>query len=220
LVKRGDGGQLQTMEAITAAIIMLSIIALVIEATSVTPLTSSFTNQHVKLELQNIGTDILTSMDETPATSSPPIDSTKFPSQLKKSVTDWLNQTGGRDWFACSNTKDYVSLLNPGDPNAAPPIPGNTPINTYLSKMLSLVLLNKLSIANNVDVRYSDVDGTIKSTKMIWNGDPSDNSVTVSRIITLHEEDLLDGSYIIPDIDGTQSDLYNVVEVRLTMWVM
>lgn len=208
MVKPNDGGQLQTVEAITAAIILLSIIALVVDATSVTPLTSSFTNQHVKLELQNIGTDILTAMDETPATTTPTND-VMYPSQLKKSTTDWLNSTGGYDWFACTNTDQYQSLLDPQH---------NMPINTILSRILSLALLKKSGIAYNVDIRYSDEENNIKNTKMIWNGDPSDNSVTVSRIIALHDCDIGIIDCVVPDVSTT--DLYNVLEVRLTMWVM
>ena len=116
MVKSNSDGQIQTIEAITAAIILLSIIALVIEATSVTPLTSSFTNQPVKLEMQNIGTDLLTAMDGTPAASNPNANPAMYPSQLKNSVTDWLNQTGGYDWFACTDTKNYKSLRDPTNP--------------------------------------------------------------------------------------------------------
>jgi len=215
----GDGGQIQTVEAITAAIILLSIIALVIEATSVTPLTSSFTSQHVKLELQNIGTDILTALDETPKTGSSPyqdplFDPTQAQSQLKYSITAWLSDTGGYDWFACTNSHDYQSLLDPSHSTQA--------MDTPLARTLSLVLLQKSGIAYNVDIRYPDQSGNIKDTKMIWNGDPSDNSVTVSRYVVLNDDDVhyyANQDYVVPDFD-TSSNFHNVVEVRLTMWVM
>lgn len=222
MVRLSTEGQIQTVEAIASAILLISVLALVVDATSVTPLTSSFTNQHVKLELQNLGTDILSSMDETQYSSTIPADP-MMPSQLKKSVTEWINNTAGRDWFANKDTKTYVSLLNPANP----------PINTDLSRTLSTVLLDRSGIVYNVEVRYSNAAGNIKNTKMIWNGDPSDNSVTVSRFVTLHDEDIGNSDCIIPDIskdsdwdpDTNQylhknTNLYNVVEVRLTMWVM
>lgn len=208
---RGSNGQIQTVEAITAAIILLSVIALVVEATSVTPLTSSFTNQHIKLELQNIGTDLLAAQDETPY-SVLPMDDPNVPSQLKQSITYWINNTnGGYDWYAWSNdSTKYISLvhLNSSAPS----------INTSLTDVLS-VLLRKYGIAYNVELRYSDPAGKIWNSKMIWNGDPSDNSVTVSRIVVLHDGDIGVPTCIISDISPT-TQLYNTVEVRLTMWVM
>jgi hypothetical protein len=59
---------------------------------------------------------------------------------------------------------------------------------------------------------------------MIWNGDPSQNSVTVTRIVVLHDgntevPDDYDGNYILPDISPDTS-LHNIAEIRLTMWVM
>jgi hypothetical protein len=208
---KGKSGQIQTVEAITAAIILISVVAVVVESTSVTPLTSSFTNQHIKLELQNIGTDVLTALDETPVT---PMAET---SQLKFSVTHWLNNTnGGYDWYAwyewnsTTHSPTFISLINL---NASA-----STLNTPLMDTLS-ILLHKYGIAFNVELRYSDIDGSIINSKMVWNGDPSDNSVTVSRIIVLHDGDIVATNPIINDI-SPNSRLYNTVEVRLTMWVM
>jgi hypothetical protein len=208
---KGKLGQIQTVEAITAAIILVSVVALIVESTSVTPLTSSFTNQHIKLELQNMGTDLLTALDETPWVDNPP--GTPYDSSyLKVSITDWINGSyGGTIWYAWSNnTTKYVSLLNYN--------PTTFTLNTPLSNALS-IFLTKYGIAFNVEVRYTNLDGKLMNTKMIWNGDPSDNSVTVSRIIVLHDCDIGVYNPVIPDI-SLGSQLYNTVEVRLTMWVM
>jgi hypothetical protein len=204
----GDKGQIQTVEAITAAIIMLSVLVLVIQATSVTPLTASFTNQHIKLELQNIGTDLLTTLDETPSANN--YDPNTY-SMLKMSVLNWMNFYH-YDYFAWSNDADkYKSLTDYTNPQL------DTPLGEYLS-----YLLKYYGIAYNVEVRYSYVDAlgqvNVKNAKMIWNGDPSENSVTVSRIVVLHDLDSSDMS-VIPDFSPTTS-LYNVVEVKLTLWVM
>jgi len=211
MVKRYEG-QIQTVEAITAALILISVLAIVVEATSVTPLTSSFTNQHVKLELQNIGADILTSMDET-AYAGAPTTNPNVPSYLKKSVTDWINCTGGYEWYAWSNNSSkYVPLINSAD----------IPLDTPLSNTLSFLISNQSNTgaAYNVEVRYSNIQGQIMNTKMIWNGDPSENSVTVSRVIVLHDQDLAaPDSCVIPDI-SPNTTLHNVIEIRLTMWVM
>jgi hypothetical protein len=207
MVKPSSSGQIHTVEAITAAIILISIIGIVVEATSVTPLTSSFTNQHVKLELQNIGTDILTALDETPISGPTEIGSSysPSPSQLKSSIITWLGYGG--NWFTCTDTINYKGVMDT-----------TQTLSTPLTDTLSLVLLRKSGIAFNVDLRYSDGNGNIKTSKMVSNGDPSSNSVTVSRIVVLHNGDVPSTS-VIPDI-SQDTDLWNVVEVRLSMWVM
>ena len=89
-----DRGQIITIEAFIAAIILLVVLAVVVQATSVTPLTTSFTNQHVKYELQSMGQDILTSLDERPynigAMMASKTRSDTTPSMLEKSIADWL----------------------------------------------------------------------------------------------------------------------------------
>jgi hypothetical protein len=205
----GDNGQIMTIEAITAAVILLSVLALVVQATSVTPMTTSFTNNHIKLELQNMGTDILASQDETPY-SSVYTTNPNIPSCLKKSITDWINATNGEERYAWGNESiKYVPLFNPL----------SSSIDTPLTNTLSL-LIRKYGISYNTEVRYSDINGTVMDTKMIWNGNPSENSVTVSRLVVLHEQDLLNpNNCFIRDI-SPDTNLHNTVEVRLTMWVM
>jgi len=204
----GDRGQLQTIEAITAAIILLSVLVIVVQAASVTPLTSSFTNQHIKLELQNMGSDILTSLDETPIYNTTNPDT---PSYLKTSLTDWINVSGGGyDWYTWrNNSVGYLSIVNESN---------NVPV-TQLGTSLSYILTN-YGIAYNVEARYSDTNGQVRNTKMIWNGDPSENSVTVSRLVVLHDDDVANPDYcVIPDI-SPGSKLRNTIEIRLTLWVM
>jgi hypothetical protein len=199
---------MQTVEGITAAIILLSVLALVVQATSVTPLTSSFTNQHVKVELQNMGQDVLTTLDET---HSNPNDANST-TLLEDSVLYWMKGYDD-DWYAWNNTT-YISLTDPINKSQL-----NTPLGSSLS-----YLLTQYGIANNVEVGYSDTTGHVRTTKMIWNVDPSQNSVTVTRIVVLHDgntevPDDYDGNYILPDISPDTS-LHNIAEIRLTMWVM
>lgn len=206
-----DRGQMQTIEGLGAAFILITVLAIVIQTTSVTPLTSSFTNQHVLLELQNIGEDILTTLDQTPTdnTADPAVNS-----RLKQSVIIWM-RSDNYFMFVWNNTT-YVNYKNHSMPTMMP-----SPLNEAVN-----YTFNNKGVAYNIEVRYPDTGGNVRSTKMIWNGDPSDNSVTVTRIITLHDgyteippEIPYDENYIIPDISPS-TDLHNVVEVRLTMWVM
>jgi hypothetical protein len=200
---RDDRGQMQTIEGIAAAFITVFVLVVIVQSTSITPLSSSFTNQHIKLELQNMGNDILTTLDQTRVinTTDP-----AAVSLLKKSIVDW-GMFKGYNMYTWNNTS-YVCI---NDENY-------TSLDTALSRTLQFALINS-GIAFNVEVSYPHTDGYIRTTKMIWNGDPSENSVTVSRFVTLYDSDGPDSNLVLPDISpGT--DLRSTVEVRLTLWVM
>lgn len=217
---RDDSAQLHTIEALAAAFIMIFVLAIVVQTTSLTPLSSSFTNQHIKLELQNLGNDILTTLDETPvsytidaASPTEPIPDPSSISLLKQSIIDW-NVFYYNDIYSWTSTQ-FLSIRNND----------NTNMNTPLTNALKFALIEK-GIAFNVEVAYTDENGVARSSKMIWNGDPSENSVTVSRFIVLNDGlseipvgDKFDDSSILPDISPT-TNLHNVAEVRLTLWVM
>ncbi|MCD1294743.1 hypothetical protein CUJ83_06990 [Methanocella sp. CWC-04] len=214
-LRRDDRGQMQTIEGLGAAMIMLSVLALVVQTTSVTPLTSSFTNQHIKLELQNMGQDILTTLDETYTMNTTDLNATSL---LKQSIKEWV-LVNNYDWYAWNNTT-YVSLSY---------VNNTTILNTALGNALSYALIDR-GVAFNVEVAYPDMENRVRCAKMIWNGDPSENCVTVSRIIVLHDDvygtgkdipvdGYYDNSFILPDI-SPDTPLHNVAEVKLTMWVM
>ena len=233
-----DRGQIITIEAFIAAIILLVVLAVVVQATSVTPLTTSFTNQHVKYELQSMGQDILTSLDERPynigAMLASKTRSDTTPSMLEKSIADWLLGTYytttpistpravPADWYTYDGIDKFQSATNPNIYR------DHLSESTMLEQALDFTFAES-GIAYNIEVRYPDVSGKVYSAKMIWNGDPSDNCVTISRYVALH--DAIDSANpgpaevpslncpLIPDI-SPDTTLHSVVEVRLTIWVM
>ncbi len=199
---RDNRGQIQTIEGIVAAFIVVFALAIVVQTTSVTPLSSSFTNQHIKLELQNVGNDLLSTLDQTPWNRSDPASA----SELKLGVVTWAvfdNYT----MFTWNNTafvaSDHITVMT----------------DSYLTKALKFALVAN-GTAFNLELRYPDAGagGNMKTTKVIWNGDPSENSVTASRYITLSDDDIAHQDHVIPDYSSTS--LHATVEVRLTLWVM
>jgi hypothetical protein len=210
-LRKDESAQLHTIEALAAALIIILVLAIVVQATSLTPLSASFTNQHIKLELQNLGNDILTTLDQTPIneTTNP-----EMQTMLSQSVIDWIVVTNC-DVYSWNNTT-YISMYDGS----------SRELLTPLTNALTFALVNQ-GIAFNVEVCYPDASGISRTTKMIWNGDPSENSVTVSRFIVLHDNpneippgprfDNEDGLF--PDVSPT-TKLHNVAEVRLTLWVM
>lgn len=206
-----DRGQMHTLEGIGAAFLIIMVLAIVVQTTSVTPLSTSFTNQHVKLELQNMGSDILSTMDATPVSNAT---GPETPSLLKQSIVDWAVYYN-YDLFSWNNTT-YFSMTNTS----------HSDLNTPLSNILKFALIDN-GILFDVEVSYVGVDNNVRTSKMIWNGDPSENSVTVSRFVVLQDDNYeippgtrFDEGYILPDVSGPGESLHNVAEVRLTMWVM
>lgn len=84
----------------------------------------------------------------------------------------------------------------------------------------------------NVNIRFVNADGNVRSQKVVYVGDPTDNAVRVTRIVTLYDADrlvLASGeesnitlenatSFYAPDIDP--GPVYNVVEVEVIVWRM
>jgi hypothetical protein len=199
-----DRGQIQTIEGIVAAFIVIFALVVIIQTTSVTPLSSSFTNQHVKLELQNMGNDILSTLDQTPRDANDAVSA----SELKLGVTTWalFDDYELFNW----DGNNFVSTFDPNE----------TMTNTTLTNVLKKALIVKGTVFN-LELRYPDKNGFLYTTKMIWNGDPSENSVTVSRYIVLTDRDLGYVGSVIPKMSTSgNADFRSTIEVRLTMWVM
>ncbi len=191
-----EKAQMHTLEGVVAATIMLLVIVYAIDATSMTPLTSSTINVHVEAELQTTGQDILSALDYSEPGSN---------SKLKNDVLTW----DGNQYIW--NGTQYLQSGNPAKN-----------LTNNLTVILNTTLANQ-GIAHNVDIVYIDNTTFYPSNpvSMIYNGNPSDNAVTVYRKIVLYNNDLniLNPTNPINDID-LSTDLYNIVEVRLTLWRM
>jgi hypothetical protein len=188
-----DKAQMHTLEGVAAATIMLLVIVYAIDATSMTPLTSSTANVHVETELQVLGQDILGALDYAEP---------GYNSKLKNDVLGW-------------NGKEYVwngtKYMEKG--NAS--YPQNNLANN-LTNYLNSTLISQ-GIAHSVELTYLTNNGTSLFTqRMIYNGNPSDNAVIVSRKIVLHNSD---NPKMFTDIDPS-TDLYNIVDVKLILWRM
>ncbi len=189
-----EKAQLHTLEGATAAAIMLMIIIYAIDATTITPLTSSTANVHVESELQLLGQDILSALDY----AEPGYDS-----ELRKSIVNWSG-----DMYIW-NGSAYVDVSST-----------SSSLNNSLTDILNRILV-KQGIAHNVEITFLDnVTLMPSSLKMINNGDPSDNAVIVSRKLVLHNSDI-NSSFnpSIKDIDPS-TNLYNILDIKLTLWRM
>jgi hypothetical protein len=188
-----DKAQLHTLEGVAAATLLLLVIIYAIDATSMTPLTVSTSSVHSENELSALGQDILNTLDYAEP---------GYSSNLKNDILAW----DGRTYFWSGS--EYVAK---GD---NPP-----PLDNNLTEILNATLV-KQGIAHNVVLTFLD-NSTLQpiTNNMIYNGDPSNNAVIVSRKIVLQDTGYNNQNNPIQDMDPS-TNLYNIVDVKLVLWRM
>lgn len=189
--------QINTLEGIIAATIMIGVLVFAVQATSLTPLTSSTANAHVEAQLNALGQDITTSLDHS---------SYKQDSSLKEAIIKW----NGDEYVW--NSTHYVSTNDENITLAGP-----------LQEILEFAVTEN-GIAHNLQFTFTNLDGDIRTVSYIYNGDPSDNAVIISRKVLISNTDIANTTTFnsdtgIPDVDST-TDYYNIIDVKLTMWRM
>ena len=195
-----DKAQLHTLEGVGAATLMLFVIIYAIDATSLTPQTSSTSSVHIENELQYLGQDVLNTLDFAEP---------GYSSDLKNDVLNW-------------NGSEYIwsgaAYLNIAD--------NTNSLDNNITRILIDTMVRR-GIAHNVELTYFD-NGSYVTRNMIYNGDPSNNAVIVSRKIVLQnvgnngdnkEGNNRNSTNPIMDMDES-TNLYNIVNIRLILWRM
>ncbi|WP_406660497.1 hypothetical protein V7O66_11695 [Methanolobus sp. ZRKC3] len=188
--------QLHTLEALMTLIIIIGVIIFTVQATSLTPLTSSTANAHIEAQLQTLGQDILNSLDHSQYGQT---------SGLKADITSWNGDPYTWDGNDYSNRSKAA------------------PINSSTSEMLKIVVIPR-GIAHNVELSWLDDTEMIRTIPYIYSGEPSDNAVIITKRVLISDSDLVAPADFastmgIQDSDNS-TDFYNLVDVRLTLWRM
>ncbi len=200
-----DRGQAHTVEAFIAALLLISGLLFAMQATAVTPLSASTSNQHIENQQRALAGDLLSTADE---------DGT-----LKAAALYWNTSGGGFE-----ETPDGETFYQ----NAG----SQTAFLDSLQRTLSERRI-AYNIVIRYHVYNEEVDQPEQErVTMVRMGQPSDNAVTASRTITLSETDRLTGeddcqltnsdcaaSFYAPNFDA-DSQFYNRLEVRITTWRM
>lgn len=200
-----DEGQMYTIEALAAAMIILFAVLFIVQAAPLTPLTTSAANEQVERQLALYGEDLLRVLDYHTDYSEDSV--------LKTAILEWNG-------------------LEESEDDGLPP-----PALSEKGEEFNTTLIQALTgrgIAYNLIIEYYDATGLV-SRKMVWNGKPSDNAVTVSRKIVVYdptEDDYFTGDrynatgYEYPatttwiyDYDSN-SGFRNMINVKLTLWWM
>nr|WP_321497160.1 hypothetical protein [uncultured Methanolobus sp.] len=198
ILKPDAKAQMHTLEAVMAALIMIGVIVFAVEATSLTPLTSSTANAHIEAQMQTIGQDMLNALSYAP---------NGHDSALKRDVMNW----DGTEYVW--NGTAYESRMST---NA-------TLTNSNLADMFAFVTIPR-GIAHNIHFTWINEDGVSIARPYIYNGDPSDNAVIISKKVVLSDYEVGNVSSFaantgIPDIDNSTA-FYNIVNVKMTLWRM
>lgn len=203
-------GQAHTLEGVMAGLILLSALFFALQATAVTPLSASTSSQHIENQQQATAKGILATASEN--------------GSLQRAVLFWGddNDDGEYEFLKADNGPFYTSDLPPN----------------VFGRMLERSLDGR-GVAFNVYVTYQARGGGERRQPMIYRGEPSDNSVIASIMVTLTDDDVLfqqdqdgDGiaeqtatkldetsAFYAPDA-AQNSDLYNVLEVEVVTWRM
>ena len=197
-------GQAHTVEAFIAALLLISGLLFAMQATAVTPLSASTSNQHIENQQRSMAHDLLSTAAE---------DGT-----LKEGILYW-NASGGE----FKETPDGASFYqNAGSQTA------------FLDSLNRTLAERRIAYNVRLRVHNTTGEPSVRTQTMVQMGQPSDNAVTASRTVTIYESDRLsvDGGQTLAEIEedsgsvfyapnaDSDSQLYNRVEVRITTWRM
>lgn len=195
-----DRGQIHTLEAVIAALLIVGALLFASQATAVTPLSASTSNQHIENQQRTVAGDLL--------------DHAARDGSLTAALTFWeTSEEPAHFAYADLERGTYSDISE---------LEGH-PLEDGLIDAFGAGVY-----AYNLEAVYMTEDKDFDSIAIIVMGSPSDNAVTASRTVTLFEGDeMYDGTdlnndngkeFWAPNVaDGA---IYNVVEVRLTVWRM
>lgn len=203
-------GQAHTLEAITAALLVLSAVVFALQVTAVTPLTGSTSSQHIENQQTELAEGLLTAEDRN--------------GTLREALLFGNKSTG--EWrFHDASEDGYTS--------GGPPTAFGTALDeTLLDRGIAFNVYVGYPSSNTTG--HLDVDNaTRQSVQLVNLGEPSDHATTATRLVTLYDSDRLrkeDGSasattvgdgglYATHDV-SPETDVYTVVEVEVVVWRM
>jgi hypothetical protein len=181
-----------------ASLIMVAIIVYTVQATSLTPLTSSTANAHIEAQLQTMGQDMLNALSYSAYGHDP---------DLKTDILNWDGKQYVWNGTAYSTIKSPIYELRESE----------------LARTLEFIAVRR-GIAHNVYFSWVDEEGVTASRRYIYNGDPSNNAVVISKRVQLSNGDVGNVTDFqtrtgIPDADNS-TDFYNIVNVKMALWRM
>lgn len=193
-----DRGQAHTLEAFSAAIVLLASLVFALQVTVVTPLTASTASQHIENQQAGVGGGVLDSAAEN--------------GTLKPTVLYWNNSS--RRFHGATSDEEVYTL---GGPNTTL---GRTLNETFRDRGIAFDMKIEYQDGGTTRTRTvvdlgtpSDNAVTVTRTVPLYDDDHLYRSnETVDPDAPINES-----TYFVDDM-APNSRLYNVVRVKLTIW--
>jgi hypothetical protein len=190
-----DRGQAHTLEAFTAALLLVGSVVFALQVTAVTPLTASTSSQHIENQQVQVARGLLDGAAEN--------------GSLRAALLDWNDSAG-----AFRNASDQGYYVRGRQANTTF---GNMLDRTFLDRGIA-VNVNVLYVTTGGEVRSRRMvylgtpsDHAVSATRplTLYDDDELDGGpVTVTD----------SASYFVPDT--ANGSVYNVVRVEVTVWRM
>jgi len=214
-VTADDRGQAFTLEGFVASIVLLSAVLFALQATVITPTSGGQVSESTRGQLSTEASDLMDALADDPE-------------------TDFANAV--RRWDATGQVFDGAVDDSSGYGSEGPPpeLFDGAFEETFTERGYTYNLVLHYRGGNVSDL--NDGGGTLA---LVYRGPPAPDAVSVSQTVTLFDNTTLDqevnndgrqlweydtdpsdgddGYFPIPDA-APRSPLYNVVEVRLTVW--
>ena len=198
-----DRGQAHTVEAFIAALLLISGLLFAMQATAVTPLSASTSNQHIENQQRAVAHDLLS----TAAADG----------SLEEAVLYW---NASREAFKDSPEAGYYTSAGTQ----------NEFLESLNDALRERRIAYNVRVRYH---NTTPSEPEVRTQRMVHMGEPSDNAVTASRTVTVYDESRLTGDdeLTLADVDDTphtgfyapntdDGQLYNRLEVRITTWRM
>jgi hypothetical protein len=203
-------GQLHTIEGFTAAFLLIVAMIYGVQSVAITPTSSSTASQEVELNQYKLADDVL-------ATS-------QASGNLSRSLLNWNASSG--EFEGSLEEASYYGGTAEGAFNFGAPVPGG------FGELLNQTLTQRGIVYN---IELSCASEPDRNSLFVENGDPSQNAVTATTMITVHKQDRVqskngpvslsrvseenDLSFYCEELDSSGT-IYNTVEVELIIWRM
>jgi|AntDeeMinimDraft_5_1070356.scaffolds.fasta_scaffold08836_3 hypothetical protein len=199
-----DRGQAHTVEAFIAALLLVSGLLFAMQATAVTPLSASTSNQHIENQQRALTGDLLSTAAE---------DGT-----LQEAVLYW---NASREGFQDSPESGYYT--DSGSQNTFLSRLNDTLAERRIAYNVRLRVHNTTGTPSRRTVSMVEMgrpsDNAVTASRTLTLADSA--TLTGSDDRSLAEvEGASDASFYAPDADPDNDLLYNRVEVRVTTWRM
>lgn len=200
MFKKDTSGQAHTVESIAAGALILATIIFAVQSTAITPLTVSTSHQYIETQQKKMADGVLENAKYTEGPNEM--------SDLEEMILYWdvTNQT-----FHNASSDGYL---------------GHYPDTAFGDRMGQT--FDDREIATNVYATYSTNGAGSGTEQIVHMGEPSDNAMSATTTVVLYndQEITAPGShgeignnpgYFAPDA-FPDSNIYNVVEVRVVVW--